>query len=59
MDHIIQADETKDKEVHSKWLDWTWTFGELFQQPENEIVTDAIKKLWTQISGKLDADILL
>ncbi len=51
MDHIIMAYETKDKEVHSKWLDWTWTLGKLFQQPENEIVTDTIKKLQTQISG--------
>jgi len=25
MDHVITADETEDVEVHSKWLDWTWT----------------------------------
>ncbi len=30
MAHVITADETKDKEVHSKWLDWTWSLGELF-----------------------------
>jgi hypothetical protein len=58
-DHVITADKTEDKEVHSKWLDWTWLLGGLFQQPENKIVTAAIQKLCTQISGKFDADILL
>jgi hypothetical protein len=59
MDHVIMADETEDKEVHSKRLNWTWTLGKLFQQPENEIVTADIKRLRTQISGKFDVDILL
>ncbi len=49
MDHVITADETTYMEVHSKWLDWTWTLGELFQQPKNEIVTTAIEKLRTKI----------
>jgi hypothetical protein len=59
MDHIITADDSKEIEIHSKWLDWTWTSGQLFPQPENEVVTTAIEKLWTKISGKFDADILL
>jgi hypothetical protein len=59
MDHIIMANETEDMEVHSKWLNWTWTLRELFQQPENKIVTKAIKKIWAKISGKFDADTLL
>jgi hypothetical protein len=53
MDHIITAD------VHSKWLDWTWTLGQLFQQPENEVVTAAIDKLRSKISCKFDAEVLL
>jgi hypothetical protein len=40
-------------------LDWTWTLGKLFQQPENEIVTAAIEKLRTKIAGKFAADVLL
>jgi hypothetical protein len=57
--HVIRADETEDVEVHSKWLDWTWNLGKLFQQPENKAVTAAIEKLQTQISRKFDSDILL
>jgi len=33
--------------------------GQLFQQPENEVVTTAIAKLWNKISGKFDAEVLL
>ncbi len=35
MDHIITADDSEDISIHSKWLDWTWTLGQLFQQSEN------------------------
>jgi hypothetical protein len=59
MDHVISAGETEDVEVHSKLLDWTWTLGELFQQPENEIVNTAIKNIRTKIVGKFDADTFL
>jgi hypothetical protein len=59
MDHIIMADDSEEIEIHSKWLDWTWTLGQLFQQPENEVVTAAIDKLRTEISGKFDAEVLL
>jgi hypothetical protein len=45
MDHIITADDSEEIEIHSKWLDWTWTLGQLFQQPENEKVTAAIDRL--------------
>jgi hypothetical protein len=31
MDRVITAEETDYIEVHSKWLHWTWTLGELFQ----------------------------
>jgi hypothetical protein len=33
MSHIITADYSEEIEIHSKWLDWTWTLGQLFQQP--------------------------
>jgi diacylglycerol kinase len=59
MDHIITADDNEEIEIHSKWLDWTWMLGQLFKQPENEVVTSAIEKLCTKISGKFDAEILL
>ncbi len=59
MDHIITADDSEEVTIHSKWLDWTWTLGQLFQQPENKVVTKAIAKLWTKISGKFDAEVLL
>ncbi len=32
MDHIIKADDSKEIEIHSKWLDWTWTLEQLFLQ---------------------------
>jgi hypothetical protein len=59
MDHIITADDSEEIEIHSKWLDWTWTLGELFQQPENGKVTKAINQLQERISGKFDAEILI
>jgi len=46
-------------EIHSKWLDWTWTLGQLFQQPENKVVSKAIQKLRTKISGKFNEEIVL
>jgi hypothetical protein len=45
MYHLITADDTEETEIHSKWLDWTWTVGQLFQQPENEKVTKVIEQL--------------
>jgi hypothetical protein len=59
MDHIITADDNEEIEIHSKWLDWTWTLGQLFCQPENHIVTAAIEKLRTKISRKFDAEVQL
>jgi hypothetical protein len=59
MVHIITADDSKEIEIHSNWLDWTWTLGQLFQQPENEVVTAAIEKLCTKNSGKFYAEVLL
>jgi hypothetical protein len=59
MDHIITADDSEEIEIHSKWLDCTWTLEQLFQQPESEMVTAAINKLRSKISGKFDAKILL
>jgi hypothetical protein len=59
MDHIITADDSEELLIHSKWLDWTWTLGQLFQQPENEKVTKAIDWLRERISGKFDAEILI
>jgi hypothetical protein len=58
MEHIITADDSEEINIHSKWLDWTWTLGQLFQQPENEVVTAAIEKLRTKISGKFDTEVL-
>jgi hypothetical protein len=59
MDHVITANDSEEIEIHSKWLDWTWTLGQLFQQPENEKVTAAIHRLRTKISGKFNAEILI
>jgi hypothetical protein len=59
MDHIITADDSEEIEIHSKWQDWTWMLGELFQQLENEVVTVAIEKLCTKLCGKFDAEVLL
>jgi hypothetical protein len=59
MDHIVTTDDNEEIKIHSKWLDYTWTLGQLFQQPESEMVTTAIDKLRTKISGKFDAEILL
>ncbi len=59
MDHIITADDSEEMEIHSKWLDWNWTLGQLFQQPENKKVTKAIDWHRQWISGKFDADILI
>jgi hypothetical protein len=59
MDHIITADDSEEIEIHYKWLDWTWTLGQLLQQPESKMVTTAINKLRTKISGKFDPEILL
>jgi len=51
MDHIIKADSSKEIKIHSKRLNWTWTLGQLFQQSENKMVTSAIEKLRSKISG--------
>jgi len=59
MDHVITANKNENIEVPSKWIDWTWTLGELFQQPENDIIMVAIKKLWAKITGKLDTAVLI
>jgi hypothetical protein len=59
MDHIITADDREEITIHLKWLDWTWTLGQLFQKSENEVVTMAIAKLRTKISGKFNAEVLL
>jgi hypothetical protein len=56
MDHVISANKTRDIEVHSKWLDWAWLLGELFQQPEKEVITNMIQRFLTQISGEFNAD---
>jgi hypothetical protein len=42
MDHIITADDSEEIEILDKWLDWTWTLPQLFQQPESEVVISAI-----------------
>jgi hypothetical protein len=59
MYHIITADDIEEIEIHSKWLDWTQTSGQLFQQPENKKVTKVIDRLWERISSKFDAENLI
>jgi hypothetical protein len=59
MDHIITADDSEEIEIHSKWLNWTWTLGQLFQQLENGKVTEAIDRLRQKISCKFDTEILI
>jgi hypothetical protein len=59
MDHIITADDSKEIEILDRWLDWTWTLPQLFQQPESEVVISAIDRLRTKIAGRFDADVLI
>ncbi len=59
MDHIITADDSEEIEILDKWLDWTWTLLQLFQQPESEVVLSAIDPLRAKISGRFDADVLI
>jgi hypothetical protein len=59
MDHIITADDSEEIEILDKWLDWTWTLPQLFQQPESEVVKLAIKRLRTKIASRFDADVLI
>ena len=59
MDHIITVDDSEEIEILDKWLDWTWTLPQLFQQPESEVVISAIDRLRNKISGRLDADVLI
>ncbi len=46
-DHIIMANDSEEIEILDKWLDWTWTLPQLFQQPESEVVISAIDRLRT------------
>jgi hypothetical protein len=59
MDHIITADDSKEIEILDRWLNWTWTLPQLFQQPESEVVFSAIDRLRTKITGRFDADVLI
>jgi hypothetical protein len=59
MDHIITADDSEEIEILDKWLDWTWTLPQLFQQPKSKVVISAIDQLRTKISGRFDADVLI
>jgi hypothetical protein len=59
MDHIITADDSEEIEILDKWLDWTWTLPQLFQQPESEVVISAIERLRTKIAGRFDVDVLI
>jgi hypothetical protein len=59
MDHIITADDSEEITIHSKWLDWTWTLGQLFKQEESAVVASAIAQLRTRISGRFDAEVLI
>jgi uncharacterized coiled-coil protein SlyX len=59
MDHIITADDSEEVEILDKWLEWTWSLPQLFQQPESEVVLQAIDRLRSKISGRFDADVLV
>ncbi len=59
MDHIITANDSEVIEILDRWLDWTWTLPQLFQQPESEVVISAIDRLQTKIAGRFDADVLI
>jgi hypothetical protein len=59
MDHILTANDSEQIEILDKWLDWTWTLLQLFQQPKSEVVIFAIDRLWAKISGRFDADVLI
>jgi hypothetical protein len=60
MDHIITAHDSEEIKILDKWLNWTWTLPQLYQQPESEVVISAIDVLRTYSgSGRFDADILI
>jgi hypothetical protein len=59
MDHIITADDSEEVEILDKWLDWTWTLPQLFQQSESQVVLSAVECLRTKIAGRFDADVLI
>jgi hypothetical protein len=41
-------------EIHSNWLHWTWSLGDLLKNPKDETTTAAIKDLCTKISGEFN-----
>jgi hypothetical protein len=59
MDDFIMADDSEEIKILDKWLDWTWTLPQLFQQPESEVVISAIERLRAKIAGRFDADALI
>ncbi len=59
MDHIITADDSEEIDILDKWLDWTWTLPQPFQQPESEVVINTIDCLRTKISSRFDPDVLI
>jgi hypothetical protein len=59
MDLIITADDSEEIKILDKWLDWTWTLPQLFQQPESKVVISAIDRLRTKISGRFDTEVLI
>jgi hypothetical protein len=59
MDHIITADDSEEIEILDKWIDWTWTLPQLFQQPESKVVISTIDRLRTKVAGRFDADVLI
>jgi hypothetical protein len=40
MDHVITAYDSDDFNIHSTWLDWTMTLGQLFDHQDTEQILE-------------------
>ncbi len=59
IDHLISADESKEKGIVNSWLDWTMSLSQLFNHKDNEQLTAMIMDLRKHINGDFDASQLL
>ncbi len=59
MDHVITADDYDDFDIHSTWLDWTMTLGQLFDHQDTEQIMELVSHIRFTVSGAFDASELL
>jgi hypothetical protein len=59
MDHVIAADDSDDFEIHSTWLDWTMTLGQLFDHQDTKQILELVSQIRSTITGAFNASKLL